>query len=97
MEGMFLLLYMATCPATQHFRFLLGGTQIGSPLEELMSTQPGRKILKLPVNNHDVLSKYFGTGHTIELIAFMPESAIVLWVGRNDTWRREGKKTVTRC
>jgi hypothetical protein len=47
-----------------------------------MSTPPGQKILILPVNNRGVLSKYFGTGHTVELIVFMPESAIVSWVGR---------------
>jgi hypothetical protein len=59
---------------------------IGSSLEELMSTQPGIKILIIPVNNHDVLSKLFVTGHTIELIVFMLESAIVSWASRTATW-----------
>jgi hypothetical protein len=60
---------------------------IGSSSEELMSTQPGQKIIMLPVNNRDVLSKYFGMGHTIRRIVFMRESAIVSWVGRKATRR----------
>jgi hypothetical protein len=44
-----------------------------------MSTLPGIYILMLPVNDRDVLSKLFPTGHMIELIVFMPESSIVLW------------------
>jgi hypothetical protein len=59
---------------------------IGSSSEELMSTQPGIKILILPINNHDVLSKLFVMGHMIELIVFMPESAIVSWASRKATW-----------
>jgi hypothetical protein len=51
-----------------------------------MSTQPGKKTLIISVNNHDVLSKLFVTGHTIELIVFMLESAIVSWASRTATW-----------
>jgi hypothetical protein len=50
-----------------------------------MSTQPGIKILILPIKNRDVLSKLLVTGHTIELIVFMPESAIVSWASRKAT------------
>jgi hypothetical protein len=53
--------------------------------EELMSTQPGIKILILPVNNRDFLSKLSVTGHTLELIVFMPESGIVSWASRKAT------------
>jgi hypothetical protein len=52
-----------------------------------MSTLPGMKILILPVNNCDILSKYLGTGHPIKLIVFMPESAIVSFNGRKSTWQ----------
>jgi hypothetical protein len=50
-----------------------------------MSTQPGIKILMLPVNNRDVLSKLSVTGHTIELKVFMPESGMLSWASRKAT------------
>jgi hypothetical protein len=52
---------------------------------------PGIKILILPVNNRDVLSKYFGMVRMIGLIVFMPESAIVSRVDRKATWQLNKK------
>jgi hypothetical protein len=61
------------------------GVKIGSSEEELMLTQPGSIIFLQAINNHDVLSKYCGTGHIIGLTVFMPEIAIASCISNKAT------------